>query len=99
MSARGGELIHDGQGVDLDQVDQLVGDHGRLVFAMVAQVDGGRGAKATLNDDPIAAMNEVLRLAHLGAFAEAAWREDPTRRVHVVINQAAARWKNHHGLI
>lgn len=94
-----GEILFDGQRLALDQVDQLVGEHGRLALALQAQVDGGRGAIMQVEGGPQLLVTELLRLAHLGALTEQAWRDDPTRRVFTVINAAASRWRHEHGVI
>ena len=93
------ELLADPSGLPLDQVDQLVADHGRLSFALttVHRFADGQARTVHVNGDPALAVTQVLRLAHLGAMAEAAWREDPNRKVFTVIGDAQRRWVRIHG--
>lgn len=91
----GQELLAEPNGLPLDQVDQLVADHGRIGFALTTL--SGLSRTVHVGGDPALAVTQVLRLAHLGAMAEAAWREDPNRKVFKVIGDAQRRWVQQHG--
>lgn len=93
MSPIEGELVLDPvQGLSVGQLEQLAEMH--LVHRYHLHATDGSNGVITLTADPVAAVTELLRLAHLGAWVESSVREHPAGRppVHAITAAAHRAW-------
>lgn len=91
MSPRG-ELLHDDvPRLDVAGVDEVIGLHRQTHLRLAFSV--GETGWAHLLGDPQALVSELLRLARIGAIAEAEARRDGKKPIRLVVDEARRRWR------
>lgn len=94
------EIIHDeGPHLGAGEIDELVGMHAKRAMSLAWDLTTSQPRAAVPGGDDHQLVTELLRLARIGAIAEAEAKSDGAKPVRVVVADARRRWRIELGIV